>query len=325
MPKLQIIIARHIKQFQRTRKVYAGLPKPEPHYDSSLYHNQNQYFETIEAQLQQSGLSASDVEEELYQLRYSYNIAEDIFYVRGINPDSPGEADLDDITEIEHVIWDVTEFMKVHKYSEASKLLDMALVLDDESVLIYANLGVIAHKKRNPELAEFYFNKALRLNPDHIQVLSYKLDVLRGGDLTAYSEFKQVIDKLLLLNPYHPVALDYKCQVAFQARDIEALKKYAPRYFEHWYRHPMAIPNLNNLLSLLPVDESMLFLKDLSKKLKWDVARKKLSRIKTTYIKKVEEAGDSIEERGAAPIIERVKPINTVSKYVINFTFQGKI
>jgi tetratricopeptide (TPR) repeat protein len=325
MQKLEIVISRHIKQFQRTRKVYEGLPHPELHYDSSLYLNQNQYFEAIEVELRHSGLSALNVEEELYQLRYSYNISEDFFYVRGINPDSPGQADLDDITELEHVIWDATEFMMVHKYIEASKLLDMALVLDDKSILTYANLGVIAHKQRNRELAMFYFNKALSVEPNHVHVLSYKLDVLRGGDLTAFAAFKQVIDKLLELNPYHPVALDYKCQVAFQTRDFEAMKKYAPRYFEHWYMHDMAVPHVNNLLLLMPVDESMLFLQDFLMKLKWNGARTKLQRIKNRYLKKVEESGDSFKERGAAPIIDRVSPVNTVSKHINSFTFEGKI
>jgi hypothetical protein len=54
------------------------------------------------------------------------------------------------------------------------------------------------------------------------------------------------------------------------------------------------------------------------------MSQDKMQRIKSTYIQEVEEAGDSIEERGAAPIIERVKPITTVSKHNNSFTFRAK-
>jgi tetratricopeptide (TPR) repeat protein len=325
MHERQIIIIRHPKQFLRTRKVYEGLPDPELTHDSSLYLNQNKYFEAIEAKLLKSGLSATDIEEELYQLRHNYNTAEDLFYVRDTDKVLLGQADFDDLTETERLIWDATDHMTRHNYPDASMILDLALGLDDKSILTYANMGVIAYRTRNPTQALFYFNKALSLEPNNVQLLSYKLDCLRGGDLTVFSEFKQVIDKLLELNPYHPVALNYKCQIAFRERDLVAMKIYASRYFENWYMGNLVIAHLNNLLLLMSVDESMSFLSDLSEKLKWEGARKKLQRLKSKYLNKVKDSEDSSNELGSASSIGKESTSNTVSAKGVSFTFEGKV
>jgi tetratricopeptide (TPR) repeat protein len=216
MPELQIIIIRHPKQFKRKRTVYDDLPVRELKKDSVVYIEQNNYFEAIEAQLLQSGLSARDIEEALYQLRHNYNTPEDVFYAGDTERVTLGQVNFDDLTAVERLIWDAAENMKFYNYRDASMLLDMALSLDDQSVATYANMGVIAYRKRDWRQALFYFNKALILEPNNVQLLSNKLDALRGGDIAVFSEFMQVIDKLLELNPYHPVALDYKCQVAFK-------------------------------------------------------------------------------------------------------------
>jgi tetratricopeptide (TPR) repeat protein len=325
MQELQIIITRHSNIFQRSRKIYESLPDPELNNNSSLYIEQNKYFEAIEAQLLHSGLSAIDLEAELYRLRLNYNTVEHIFYVRATETDSPRQAGFNDLIAIDRLIWDATELMRINHHREALHLLDMALAFDDKSVLSYANMGVIAHKKRNWGQGVFYFNKALSLDPNNVQVLSYKLDALRGGDLTVFSEFMQVIDKLLELNPYHPVALDYKCQVAFQARDLVAMKTYGSRYFENWYMEKSAIPYLNNLLSLMSVDESILFLDAFSKKLKWDGAKMKLQRIKIKYLRKVKESEEYFEELGAASIITPDSSLSTVSMKLSRFKFEGKV
>jgi hypothetical protein len=103
------------------------------------------------------------------------------------------------------------------------------------------------------------------------------------------------------------------------------MKIYASRYFENWYMEHLVIVHLHHLLLLMSVDESMLFLSDLSEKLKWDGARNKLQRLKSKYLKKVKESENSFKAIGATHNRVPEITVKTVSPKDASFKFEDKI
>jgi tetratricopeptide (TPR) repeat protein len=120
---------------------------------------------------------------------------------------------------------------------------------DEELDLEYLyNIGLSHAKRGNVRDAMFYFDKVLSVEPEHVNALAYKGNVL--GKLGKYNDAITCYNKVLKINPNHQVALINK------GLALHYLKKYDE-----------AITCYDKILEKDPLNANVLYHKSCSKSL----------------------------------------------------------
>lgn len=141
----------------------------------------------------------------------------------------------------------------------ALELLDKAIEIDEHATLAYANKGTLFAKKGEQQQALWNYNKALELEPAHVQILENKMDLLLEmmQDEQGEKEFIDTVKALLQQDPDHFNALIYITQFYLKAADISAALLSVKKLFSNYYTEDMSIHLLLSVFDRLSEEEAL--------------------------------------------------------------------
>lgn len=107
-----------------------------------------------------------------------------------------------------NLAWEVSlkayELTNQNKILESEALYKFAIEVDPKFVSSYTNLGVLAEKRNDLQLAESYYQKAIEIDPKYADAY-YNLGVLYWKQ-SRWEDVVRMFERTLQLNPNHPSA-----------------------------------------------------------------------------------------------------------------------
>lgn len=232
-----------------------------------LYFKNGHSYEIVEQKLLKDGLNANQKNDILLKLKAR---------IGGMVDDFQEQLDSGSISEIkikpnvEHVKGNV-DSEQVDKYiaygafqmdrgdlENALELFDKAIELDENATLAYANKGTLYSKKAENEKALLFYNKALAIEPNHIQILENKMDLLfEIMNEKNEKEFIETAKTILKNEPIHPNALIYVIQNYLKENDIENALKSVKLLFKNYHSENISTQLLLDIFHKLPNDKAL--------------------------------------------------------------------
>jgi tetratricopeptide (TPR) repeat protein len=169
----------------------------------------------------------------------------------------------------------------------ALELFDKAIELDDKATLAYANKGTLFSKKGDNKEALRFYNEALKIEPNHAQILENKLDLLlemMRVDITIESEFIDTVKTILITEPNHPNALIYICQFHLKENNFDEALHFVKKLFTNFHSETIAIHLLLETLYKFPKEKALEEFKIFERQLN-DSGKYQLTYCKGLYLK----------------------------------------
>ena len=169
----------------------------------------------------------------------------------------------------------------------ALELFDKAIGLDDKATLAYANKGTLFSKKGDNKEALRFYNEALKIEPNHAQILENKLDLLlemMRVDITIESEFIDTVKTILTIDPNHPNALIYIIQFYLKENNAENALISVKKLFTNYHKETISTHLLLDTLFKFPKDRAMEELRIFERQLN-DGSKYQLTYCKGLYLK----------------------------------------
>jgi tetratricopeptide (TPR) repeat protein len=233
-----------------------------------LYLLKDLSLEAVATELRARGVHEDIIESDIYQLRQDIDTADEIFYTNIAAIDSLDRINFEDASPVDQQIHLATQLIRDKEYVKAGRHLKNALYLDPNSILAYANQGVIALRRKFKKRALELFNTVLSIDPDHVQALTYKMYILSSSRTATLKGFTTVVDKLLELRPCHPAALQYKWHLVHHSQDMDEIIAYTKLNFKINYLEQDALDELLNVVLWMNADEGREFLDQFGSELK---------------------------------------------------------
>lgn len=149
--------------------------------------------------------------------------------------------------------------MELNYLENALELFDKAIELDDKAGLAYANKGALYSRLKDNDKALYFYDKALETEPDNIQVLESKMDIL--FEILSPSnedDFIKSVQACLKVDPMSPNPLIYIIQYYLKARDIENALISVKNLFSGYHSEQIAIRLLLDTFDLIGDKEKAL-------------------------------------------------------------------
>lgn len=156
-------------------------------YTQDVYFHNNYSYDVVRKELAKKGLDSRQIEliivkheaikEEMvkdFQEKTDSGVISEIKITP--NPEhTKGSADKD---QVDKYIGFGAFQIERGDLDNALELLDKAIEIDENATLAYANKGTLFAKKGEQQQALWNYNKALELEPAHVQILENKMDLL---------------------------------------------------------------------------------------------------------------------------------------------------
>ncbi len=127
-------------------------------------------------------------------------------------------------------------------FDNALELFDKALELDEKATLAFANKGTLYARKNDNDTALYFYNKALEIEPNNLQILENKMDILFEM-MTESNEpdFIETVKTILKNDEGNPNALIYIIQFYLKHNEIEKALIDVKKLFSIYHREHVAI------------------------------------------------------------------------------------
>jgi tetratricopeptide (TPR) repeat protein len=142
----------------------------------------------------------------------------------------------------------------------ALELFNKAIELNDKATLAYANKGKLYSLKNDNEKALEFTNKALEIEPNHIQILDNKIDIVYDlllENKISETEFIANVKNVLQKDSENPNALIYIIQYFLKQNEFDNALQNVKKLFKNHYREPITIQLMLNTLGQLPEEEAI--------------------------------------------------------------------
>lgn len=235
-------------------------------YTQDLYFQNNHNYDVVRKELAKKGLDSRQIEliivkheaikEEMvkdFQEKVDSGAISEIKITP--NPEhTKGNADKD---QVDKYIGFGAYQIERGDLDNALELLDKAIEIDENATLAYANKGTLFAKKGEQQVALWNYNKALELEPAHVQILENKMDLLVEmiEDEPSEREFIDTVKALLKQDPDHFNALIYMTQFHLKAPDIPAALQSVKRLFSNYYTEDISIHLMLSVFDRLSEEE----------------------------------------------------------------------
>lgn len=176
----------------------------------------------------------------------------------------------------------------------ALELFDKAIELDEKATLAYANKGTLYSKKDDNVKALYFYNRALELEPDNVQILENKMEVLfEMLNETTEPEFIETVKSILKNDGSHPNALIYIIQFHLKQNEIEKALESVKMLFADYFREHIAIKLLLTTFHLLTKERALSEFENF--KISFDEhARYQLAYCKGMYLMRIDDYDEAI-------------------------------
>jgi|GEM_PF-5142499 len=143
-------------------------------------------------------------------------------------------------------------------FDNALELFDKALELDEKATLAYANKGTLYARKDDNEKALHFYNKALEIEPDNLQILENKMDLLfEMMTESNESEFIDTVRAILRNDETNPNALIFIIQFYSKNNELEKALIDLKKLFSIYHREHVAIDLLLNTFHRLSKERAL--------------------------------------------------------------------
>lgn len=181
-------------------------------------------------------------------------------------------------------------------FDNALELFDKALELDEKATLAYANKGTLYARKNDNEKAIYFYNRALEIEPDNLQILENKMDLLfEMMTESNESEFIETVKTILKNDETNPNALIFVIQFYSKNNEMEKALIDLKKLFSIYHKEHVAIDLLLNTFHKLSkeraLSEFMNFRKDFDEQ-----ARYQLDYCRGLYLKGLGDFDEAITQ-----------------------------
>ncbi|WP_343584516.1 tetratricopeptide repeat protein [Flavobacterium sp.] len=161
-------------------------------------------------------------------------------------------------------------------FDNALELFDKAIELDEKATLAYANKGTLYTRKNDNEKALYFYNKALEIEPDNLQILENKMDLLfEMMTESNESEFIETVKNILKKDETNPNALIFIIQFYLKNNEMEKalidLKKLFSMYHREHVVIDLLLTTFHKLSKERALSEFVNFKKDFDEQAKYQL------------------------------------------------------
>ncbi|GGB66514.1 hypothetical protein GCM10007424_03100 [Flavobacterium suaedae] len=270
----------------------------------TVYFSEKQNYDVVKSELLKEGLNnkQSDlVIENLKRLntatadKFDQDLASGKIKDIKIKPNSEhikGEVDADTVDKyIGFGAWQ----MDRGDFDNALELFDKAIALNERATLAYANKGSLFLQKGDSDKALHFYNKALEIEPDSVEILENKMEVLFDTmkNDSDEEEFIRTVKTILSNDAENPNALVYIIQFHLKENDLEKALKSVKKLFSIHHRKTVAIQLLLAVFNRFPYEKAVAEFSSFNKEIE-PAGQYQLEYCKGLYIKGINRYDEAI-------------------------------